>query len=154
MSTFSVRRVSEATVLHPPDTVWSVLTDPDALVGLTPLVRRITVDGDRWHWQLVTVPVLSERVQPAFTEVMAFEPAERITFSPAPERPEEISTVDGVYALRPAEEGTRLSIDLTVGLRLPLPRLASPAVRTAIGVVLTQMGDGFARNLEHHLSQN
>ncbi len=153
MSTFSVRRVSEATVDHPPEAVWAVLTDPEALERLTPLVRRITVDGDRWHWQLVTVPVLSESVQPAFTEVMDFEPHERITFSPAPDGPEEMSSVDGVYELRPAETGTHLGIDLTVGVRLPLPRLVSPAVRTTIGVVLTQMGDGFARNLERRLSQ-
>lgn len=34
---------------------------------------------------------------------------------------------------------------------MPFPRVMGSAVRTAMTVVMTQMGNGFARNLDKHL---
>ncbi len=153
MTAFTARNRSEATVPYPVDRLWGVLTDPALVCRLTPLVRRITADGDRWHWQLTTIPVLTHRVQPAFTEVMVMEPTSRISFSHDESRTEEFAAADGHYTLREVPDGTRLTIDLAITARLPLPRLVSPAVTTVMSAVMTQMGNGFATALDRHLRQ-
>jgi carbon monoxide dehydrogenase subunit G len=152
MAAFTAHNHSEATVEHPVDRLWDVLTDPATVQRLTPLVHRITARGDRWHWELTSIPVLTHRVQPAFTEVMALEPKQRITFSHDETRArDEFVAADGVYRLREVESGTHPEIDLTIRARLPLPRIVAPAVEGVMHAVMTQMGNGFATALERHL---
>ncbi len=153
MAAFTAHNHSEATVEHPLDRLWEVLTDPGTVQKLTPLVRRITADGERWHWELTAIPVLTHRVQPAFTEVMRLQPKKRISFSHDEARTEEFVAADGEYSLRKVEGGTHLTIDLTITARLPLPRLVAPAVQGVMHAVMTQMGNGFASALERHLSR-
>ena len=42
------------------------------------------VDGDRWRWEMQSVPVLGSSFNPCFTERMVFTPQERIEFTHAP----------------------------------------------------------------------
>jgi carbon monoxide dehydrogenase subunit G len=152
MAAFTAHNSSQATVEHPLDRLWEVLTDPGTVQRLTPLVRRITAHEDRWHWELTTIPVLTHRVQPAFTEIMELDPKKQISFVHDDARAkDEFVAADGIYTLREVERGTHLAIDLTIRARLPLPRLVSPAVEGVMHAVMTQMGNGFAANLERHL---
>ncbi|MBD2759521.1 SRPBCC family protein [Yimella sp. cx-573] len=151
MNSFSARNVSQETVPYDIDTLWSVLTDVKTLQELTPLVRRITPDGDRWKWELTSIPVLNQKFQPVFTALMTFDPKTRISYAHDPARTDELAAVEGIYTLTPKDEGTHLRIDITVTARMPFPKVMGPAVRTAMNVVMTQMGNGFARNLEKHL---
>jgi len=153
MASFTAHNHSEATVGHSLDRMWEVLTDPSTVQRLTPLVRRITADGDRWHWSMVSLPVLSKRVQPAFTEIMHYQPKSRISFSHDDSRTDEFVSADGSYTLAEVGGGTHLTIDLTITADLPLPRLTAIAVETVMRAVMTQMGNGFAANLERHLAQ-
>ena len=152
MATFSATKTSEATVDHPRDLVWAVLTDPDAVARLTPMVASITPTGDRWRWQLTHIPVLGTSFDPAFTEEMSYEEPRRITFRHAPEGEERAGT-DGRYDLGEAEGGdaTHLRIELKVTVDLPFPGLARPAVQAAMHGVLTAMGAGFARAMDKEL---
>lgn len=151
MNSFSARNASTAMVPYSVDALWEVLTDPTTLQRLTPLVHRITPDGDRWRWEMTSVPVLNQVVRPVFTALIRFEPTQRISYSPDPARSEELVAVDGVYTLAPVEDGTHLSIDIEITARMPFPRVMGPAVRAAMNVVMNQMGNGFARNLDRHL---
>lgn len=153
MSTFSASTTSDATVGHPRDLVWAVLTDPEAVARLTPMVASITAHGDRWRWQLTHIPVLGRSVELAFTEQMTYDEPSRITFRHAPEGQERAGT-DGHYDLVEADGGaaTTLRIDLTVAVDLPFPRLARPAVQVAMHGVLGAMGAGFGRAIEKELT--
>lgn len=154
MHTFSARNVSEETVPYDVDALWAVLTDPSTVQQLTPFVRRITPDADRWFWELTSIPVLGKKFRPAFTAIMDFQPEQRISYEHDPSRTDELAAVNGVYTLTPVDGGTHLAIDITVEARLPFPGLMSPAVRTGMTVVMTQMGNGFARNLAAHLGSS
>lgn len=151
MNSFSARNVSEETVPYEVDALWEVLTDAKTLQKLTPLVYRITPDADRWLWELTSIPVLNKKFKPVFTALMTFEPKTRIAYAHDPARTEELAAVEGIYTLTPVDAGTHLSIDIVVTARLPFPKVMGPAVRTAMTVVMTQMGNGFARNLDKHL---
>lgn len=151
MTAFTVRNRSAARVEAPPGEVWDALTDPALLPRLTPYLREIDVDGDRWVWHLRRVPVLGIGIAPSFTELMTFEPGARITFTHDPQRPEERAGVDGTYQLRPAGDGTDLAIDLAITVDLPFPSLARPAVHTAMRGVVAAMGNRFSANLVRHL---
>lgn len=153
MATFSAHKTSEATVAHPRELVWDVLTDPEMIARLTPMVESITVDGDRWRWQLTRVHVLGRSFELAFTEEMSYDEPGRITFRHAPEGHERAGT-DGRYDLGQAEGGaaTDLRIDLTVTVDLPFPGLARPAVQAAMHGVLSAMGGGFGRSIEKELT--
>ncbi|MFC7490733.1 MULTISPECIES: SRPBCC family protein [unclassified Knoellia] len=154
MATFSATKTSEATVSHPRDLVWDVLTDPATIARLTPMVRSITADGDLWHWQLVRIPVLGQSFELGFTEAMTYDPKSTITFRHAPPRQgKELAGTDGRYDLRDAdgEGATRLRIELTVSVELPFPRLARPAIQATMHGVLAAMGAGFARSIEKEL---
>lgn len=152
MATFSATKISEATVAHPRDLVWGVLTDADAVARLTPMVASITPTGDRWRWQLTRIPVLGTSFELAFTEQMSYDEPTRITFRHAPEGDERAGT-DGRYDLGEADGGdaTDLRIELKVTVDLPFPGLARPAVQAAMHGVLTAMGAGFARSIEKEL---
>ncbi|MGN6577067.1 MAG: hypothetical protein ACTHKG_15450, partial [Nocardioides sp.] len=84
MNWFSATTSSQAEVSADRAEVWDVLTDPDALAELTPLLRRIDVDGDLWRWCFTQVPLLGLAVTPEFTVRMRFRPMERIDYEHAP----------------------------------------------------------------------
>lgn len=152
MATFARTRRDTADVPHPLAAVWELLVDPDAIARLTPLVSAIDVDGQgRWVWSLQRVPVPGRRLDLTMTEEMTFTPQRRIEFTHAPLEDGVRAGADGFYALEPAEEGTRLGIELTVTARLPLPALARPAVEAAMQQVLNQMGNRFAANMLREL---
>ena len=70
MTTFASRNRSRATVPAPRSSIWEVLSDPDALAELTPLVSKITVHGRTWDWQLSGISALGICVAPTFSEAM------------------------------------------------------------------------------------
>jgi carbon monoxide dehydrogenase subunit G len=154
MTTFTAHQRSEARVPHPRSAIWAVLADPDLVAKMTPMVRGIRGTGSHWHWQLPSVPVLGRSFDLNFTEAMTFHPESRIDFRHDPVGSERAGT-DGGYDLADAPDGqTDLTIDLTVTVDLPFPRLARPAVQGTMHAVLTAMGAGFARAIERHLGAN
>ncbi|HEX6148497.1 CoxG family protein [Nocardioides sp.] len=154
MASFSRTRRDTADVPHPVEAVWEVLVDPDAIARLTPLVSSIDVDDDgRWIWCLQGVPAPGRRFDLTMTEEMTFQPRTRIEFTHAPLERGVAAGADGRYTLDPVDDGTRLSIELTVTARLPLPGLAAPAVHTVMQQVLDRMGTRFAANLLEELDR-
>lgn len=153
MATFSSHNRSTAEVPASRQQIWAVLRDPDALAELTPLVERITVDGDRWTWQLHGVSALGVQVSPAFTERMIFTEGERIEFHhDPPAGADERAGAEGTYVLADAGEGrTHLAIDITIEVDLPLPRLSAKAVERVMATTMARTGDRFARNLYRRL---
>jgi carbon monoxide dehydrogenase subunit G len=151
MTAFTVRNRSSATVAATTTQVWDALTDPDLLPRLTPYLREIEADGDRWVWHLSRVPVLGIGIAPSFTELMTFDRQATITFTHDPDRPDERAGVDGTYRLKPSGKGTDLAIDLSITVDLPFPSLARPAVQTAMRGVVAAMGSRFSGNLVRHL---
>ena len=156
MTTFSVSTSSTATVDADRQRVWAALTDPDLVVRLTPYLSRIDAAHDhgqhRWTWHLVRIPLLGSMVSPSFTEVMTFDEPSRIDFVHDPERTDEKAGVDGRYVLKEAGRSTDLSIELTITVELPFPKVARPAVHTAMRAVIATMGIRFSHNLVRHLS--
>ena len=153
MTEFSVRNRSSAALGASREDIWAALTDPDLLPRLTPYLREIEVDGDRWRWNLTRIPVLGVAVAPSFTEVMAFDHPSSITFEHDPERHDERAGVSGRYDLQEASSGTDLAIDLAISVDLPFPSVARPAVHAAMRGVVGAMGRRFSSNLERHLSR-
>jgi carbon monoxide dehydrogenase subunit G len=152
MNRFSATTKSEAVVAAPRADIWAVLTDPDRLVELTPLLRQIDVDGDRWRWHLVTIAALGVSIKPAFTELMRFDDQRRIDFShEPPPGVTERQGADGYYVLSDAPGGTHLAISLRLQVELPLPRLSAAAVNRVIAATLQRMGDRFSANLLREL---
>lgn len=152
MATFSHTNRSEAVVAADPATIWAALTDPQLLVRLTPLLTGIDADGDVWRWHLTSISALGVGIAPVFTEQMTFTPTRRIAFvhrPPAGVR--EYTGVEGHYELEPAEHGTHLSVELTMSVELPLPRLSAPAVERVMRVTMARTGDRFSANLLRHL---
>ena len=155
MTRFSVSTASTATVAADRQRVWAALTDPDLIVRLTPYLSRIDAarPGEhRWTWHLVRIPLLGSMVSPSFTEVMTFDEPSRIDFVHDPERTDEKAGVDGRYVLKEARQGTDLSIELSITVELPFPKVARPAVHTAMRAVIATMGARFSHNLVRHLA--
>ncbi len=154
MATFRARDRSSAVLRSGRSEVWAALTDADLIARITPYVTSIDVDGDRWTWRMVTLPVLSLSVAPHFTEVMELHPEERIDFSHDPTRSEEMTAVEGSYLLADHPDGgTEVTIDLEIATRLPLPGLTRPAVERVMAGVVKHMGTVFSRNLLEHLGE-
>ncbi|QNN51288.1 SRPBCC family protein [Nocardioides mesophilus] len=157
MHRFSTSVASDGVVSASPDTVWKVLTDPERITRMTPLLHRIDlVDGreDLWRWQLATVPVTGMTVVPCFTERMRFAEPTRIDYTHEPQGgTQERTGVEGWYELTEVTDGTHLALGLTVHAELPLPRLATPAVRGAMHAVMGTIGAGFSRNLVRELER-
>lgn len=144
--------------------IWAVLTDAELLAALTPLVTSIDDDGPikggrRWVWHLRGIEALGVSVAPTFTEHMCFtEPAE-IRFDHAPpDGRSERAGANGIYRLEALDKVdevdnpvTRLSIDITLCVELPLPRMARRAVEGVMATSMRRTGDRFAANLYRHL---
>jgi len=152
MTRFSAGTRAEAVIDAPRERVWSALTDPGVVAGLTPFVKSIRADGRHWCWELTGLKVLGVGVAPAFTEQMTFDEPDRIAFrhDPPPGATER-SAVEGWYALAEHEAGTHLDTSMEITLDLPLPRAAGGAVRSAMCRVIDQMGERFSKNLLAHL---
>lgn len=159
---FSAATTSQAVVAAERSRIWAILTDPVLLPRLTPLLRRIEVvdgaaetadDGGIWRWHLAGLSVLGVGVSPVFTERMRFERGRRIDFShDPPDGAVERTGAEGSYVLDDAPDGTRLAIELTLHVELPLSRLARPAVSGVMRATMAHMGDRFSANLLRHLS--
>ncbi len=157
MTRFTASKQSAATVKASREQVWEALTDPTLLPRLTPYLQRIDVGEDdhgvTWTWHVTRVPVLGRSIGSSFVEQMDFEEPTRIGYSPHPDHPEQQTLVRGEYHLESRGSGTRLSIDIEVGVELPFPRVARPAVEAGIATVMSGMGVAFSRNLLRHLGE-
>lgn len=157
MSRFSATTESEAVVAADRSRIWAVLRDPVLLPQLTPLLKKIETDGDRWRWHLVGLSVLGVGISPVFTEQMVFDEGDgdghRIDYTHAPPPGTRESTgAEGWYVLSDEPGGgTRLAISLGLSVELPLPRLAAPAVTAVMKETMQRMGDRFSANLLRHL---
>lgn len=154
MATFSARDRSSAALRSPRSEVWAALADASLVARITPYVTSIDVEGDKWLWRMGTIPVLGVSVAPRFTEVMVFEPEDRIEFHHDTSRPHEMAAVEGTYVLADRTDGgTDVSIDLTITCKLPLPGLTRPAVERVMSGVVKHMGTVFSRNILKHLGE-
>jgi len=157
MNRFSATTTSEAVVAAERSRIWAVLTDPVMLPKLTPLLKKIDTDGERWRWHLVGLSVLGVGISPVFTERMIFDDGDgdghRIDYTHEPPRGVvERTGAEGWYVLTDEPGGgTRLAISLELHVELPLSRLASPAVTTLMRATMQRMGDRFSANLLRHL---
>jgi len=152
MNRFSATTDTEAVVAAGREAIWAVLTDPEVLPRLTPLLHRIDTDGDLWRWELSSIRVLATSVAPSFTEQMKLDPPRRIDFThaPPPGRRERAGA-EGWYLLEEVTGGTRLRISLTLSVDLPLARAARPAVERVMSSVMARTGERFSANLLRHL---
>ena len=153
MNRFEARNISTADVPASRHAIWEILSSPDDLAELTPLLDGISVDGDTWCWKLGGIKALGVEVAPSFTEHMTFEPEETIRFAHrAPEGSEERAGADGVYTLRDNDDGTtHLEIDITLHVQLPLPRAARRAVERIMSSTMVRTGTVFAERLYRRL---
>ncbi len=136
-----------------PEAIWDVLTRPDLLAELTPLVDRIMARGDVWTWTLAGISGLGIKVAPTFTERMRFTPISRIDFGhePPPGRSERAG-VNGTYLITQVDESTsKLAIDLSLCVELPLPGFSRRMVEGIMATTMGRTGGAFARNLYRHL---
>lgn len=130
-----------------------MISDATSLAELTPLIKTIDVDGDIWVWHLLGISALGVSVTPSFSELMTFdEPGEiRFTHQP-PDGRSERAGASGVYTLEDLGDGsTRLSIDITLCVELPLPRLSRRVVEATMDSMMQRTGDRFATNLYRRL---
>ena len=152
MNTFSATNKSEAVVAAPREAIWALLTDPEALTRMTPLLDGIEADGEHWRWRLRRIAALGVNISPTFTERMAFDEPRRIDYVHEPAAGvRERTGVEGHYDLREVEGGTHLSISLTIRTELPLPKVADAAVAKVISSTMQRTGEKFASNLLHEL---
>lgn len=152
MSTFSATVETDAVVAAERKKIWDVLTDPVLLPRLTPLLNSIDADGDVWVWHMMRIAALGVSIIPTFTEQMVFDEARRIDYTHQPPAgTHERAGADGWYLLEDVEGGTKLSISLTLGVELPLPKAAAPAVTRVMQATMARTGDRFSANLLDHL---
>ncbi len=152
MTTFERRTNTTAIVPASRQAIWEVLSDPDALAELTPFVAGITAHPTKgatamWDWQLAGFRALGICVAPTFHEEMTFEEGRHIGFRPTG-TDEGQAGATGTYDLADAsDDATELSIDITITVDLPLPRLARGAVEKVMASTMARTGDRFAKNL-------
>ncbi|HEX4902538.1 MAG TPA: SRPBCC family protein [Acidimicrobiales bacterium] len=153
MTCFRSRNQSQGTVPAPREALWEVLTDPAALTDLTPLLSGISVDGDRWCWQMAGIRALGIEVAPSFTERMRFEAPSLIEYRHEPPAGTvERAGADGTYQLTElGPERTHLSIDLTLSVELPLPGISRRAVEKVMTSTMARTGEVFAERLARRL---
>ncbi len=153
MATFESTNVSEADVPAPREKIWEVVTSPDRLAQLTPLIERITANGDLWCWQLKSISTLGARVAPSFTEHMSFEEGRRLTYEHRPQPGKtERAGAKGTYTLADLPDGgTHLSVHLTLYVDLPLPAVSRRTVEQVMSRMMARTGERFAENLYTYL---
>ena len=153
MATFTATTRNHEVVEADRADIWAALTDPVLLPRLTPYLDSITVDGDHWRWEMTKLPVLGISVAPAFTEKMVLDDQSSIRFThDPPPGVRERAAAEGHYELSDAGDGrTALSIELTLHVDMPLPRVSAPAVRRVMERVMDRMGTKFASNLMQHV---
>lgn len=147
MARFTGKTESEAVVTASRQEVWDLLTDPDAVARLTPLLQRIEVEDDLWIWHMGNIPGLPVKFAPTFTERMKFVELERIEYEHAPRGGKEPAAVKGHYVLEEHPEGTRLAIALEICAALPLPKAAGGMVERVMHGVMAMMGARFAQRM-------
>lgn len=149
---FSATNRSEAVVRADREVVWAVLTDPELLPKLTPLLQRIDADGDLWTWHMRRIAALGVSIVPAFTERMTFDEGNRIDYThEAPRGVRERAGAEGWYVLTDVADGTKLQIQLTLSVDLPLPKAAAPAVQRVMSSMMARTGQRFSANLLRQL---
>jgi hypothetical protein len=149
---FSATTRSDVVLAVPRERIWAALVDPELLPQLTPLLRRIEVDGPFWRWHLAGLSVLGVGITPVFTERMVFDHGRGIGYTHAPPPGVvEPAGAEGSYVLVDVPGGTHLAIELTLTVELPLTRLAAPAVRTVMTTTVQRIGERFGVNLLRHL---
>ena len=153
MTAFSARNISASRVPATGTDIWAVITDPEALAELTPLVRSIEASGSNWRWALEGIGALGLQVDAVFTERMDFTEGRRIVFThDPPPGSRELAGLEGVYDLTPVgSDGTDLRVDLTLSVELPLPGLSRPAVEGVLQSLMRTTGRMFAANLYERL---
>lgn len=153
MARFESTNVSEADVPAPREKIWDVVTSPDRLAELTPVIDRISADGDRWCWQLKPIAALGARVVPSFTEEMTFDEGRRLTYEHRPPPgSRERAGAQGTYTLSDLPGGgTHLSVHLTLHIELPLPSVSRRAVEGVMATMMARAGQKFAENLYAYL---
>jgi carbon monoxide dehydrogenase subunit G len=150
---FSARNISVSTVPVSSDQIWQLITDPDMLAALTPLVRSIRASGSNWTWTLNGIEGLGLKVEPVFTERMEFTEGRQIVFAhDPPNGVNERAGVEGTYDLTPeGDRATGLKVDLVLRVDLPLPGLSRPAVERVMHSSMQVTGRRFASNLYEKL---
>lgn len=153
MTLFSARNISTSIVPAPSGEIWRLITDPDTLAELTPLIRSIEASGSRWKWTLEGIDALGLNVDAVFTERMEFTEERRIVFThDPPSETRESAGLEGVYDLTPVDnEATELTVDLTLSVDLPLPGLSRLAVEGLMQSMMRTTGKMFASNLYERL---
>ena len=152
MARFSATTRNDIVLAVPRERIWAALVDPELLPRLTPLLRRIEVDGPFWRWHLAGLSVLGVGITPVFTERMVFYDGRGIGYTHAPPPGVvESAGAEGSYVLVDVPGGTHLAIELTLTVELPLSRLAAPAVRRVMTATMQRIGERFGANLLHHL---
>lgn len=123
---------------------------------LTAKGRWSDAEGDVWIWHLLGVGALGVSVAPTFTERMTFREPSSIHYEHhLPDGRTERAGANGVYELEERADGcTRLSIDITLCVELPLPRLSRRAVERVMATTMRRTGDRFAVNLYRHLGND
>jgi carbon monoxide dehydrogenase subunit G len=153
LATFSSQNISVAVVPASRERIWQLLQKADVLASLTPLVQSIDVAGDLWTWHMRGISALGVSVTPTFTEKMTFDEPNEIRFAhQPPDGHSERAGASGTYVLESLDDSrTRLSIDITICVELPLPRLSRRAVEPVIAATMQRTGDRFATNLYQRL---
>ena len=146
---FEARNVSTAEVPAPIEDIWAVLRSPETLAELTPLLDSITVSGDHWCWQMGGFSALGVEIAPSFTERMDFVEQQSIRFTHEPPAGStERAGADGLYTLEAmGPDRTRLDIDITLHVELPLPRASRRAVERIMSSTMVRTGNVFAERL-------
>lgn len=153
MATFTATNRSSATLKSSREAIWEALTDPELLPRLTPYLKGIDVDGDRWTWNMARIPLLGKSIGTCFTEIMSFDEPSRISYTHDDSRKDETTWVEGDYHLKESSTGTDVSIELGVTSELPFPRFMRGAVEAGMSAVMAGMGRRFAANLLRHLGE-
>lgn len=153
MNRFEARNISTADVPAARGDIWDVLSSPETLAELTPLLDGITVHGEKWCWKLGGISALGVEIAPSFTERMEFEPQETIKFAhDPPPGAKERAGADGIYTLEAIDDTTtHLEIDITLHVELPLPRASRRAVERIMSTTMTKTGNVFGERLYERL---
>ncbi|MGI9596219.1 MAG: SRPBCC family protein [Acidimicrobiales bacterium] len=153
MAVFTARNASSSTVPAPSREIWKLITDPETLADLTPLVRSIEAAGPRWEWTLEGIAALGLNVDAVFTERMDFTEGSKIVFThDPPAEKHERTGLSGVYDLTPvSDEATVLAVDLSLTIDMPLPGMSRKAVEGLLESMMRATGAMFASNLYERL---